>query len=262
MRTAASPCRGSRRSCGTPQPRQNARPARSAGTSTMRWNAESRSGDSAGRTSRRWTSDQSQRPLPRLICGLLTGSRYNRRGVARRPAPRAAHDNLYARDHEGYVFRFPGFRSEPHVRSAGAYRWPDRILIHSLARTRDGLWIWSEPWFRVPISASAAEIGQAALESLAGSRLGMPHPRDFKPLTAARLEAASVRSERKFMEAAAHVGIWQEGEVVTLSPSENGGARGDGRGFHSLPALETKLSSKVDAGVLGDAIIEAWRRCR
>ena len=68
-------------------------------------------------------------------------------------------------------------------RVASAYRFPDRIVLHSLGRSPAGFYIACDPYVTLPRNAPSENIGRAINVALDGYRAEVPQPTDFKELT-------------------------------------------------------------------------------
>ncbi len=62
------------------------------------------------------------------------------------------------------------------------------------------------------------------------------------------------------MQSSVHVSIEDDGERILLSPSRNGGTRGDAKGFHYLSGRALVLDAPQAPEDLGHALLEAWSR--
>ena len=117
---------------------------------------------------------------------------------------------------------------------ACAYRLKDRWLIHPSSKTTAGVFIACPPYQTIPASADVAAIGDAICLALAASRENIPHPTEWKGLSAPRLAAAGVRSEAALQRGSRLVLVERTENGITITPTNNGGTVGDREGFHHL----------------------------
>ncbi len=136
-------------------------------------------------------------------------------------------------------------------------------MIHGEVKTKPGFWVNCAPWIVIPITATEARIGQAVIDALAQSKCGVPvpEPSELKKLKAARLKAAGIQSERRFMNGALLVSIHRLNETIKFCPTKNGGTRGDQKGFEELPDNEIEIQADSDIAQIGKTLVEVWRLC-
>jgi hypothetical protein len=151
------------------------------------------------------------------------------------------------------------------VRSAAAYLWPDRIVVHPWRQTVPGFGISGRPISSMEPTDNPSSIGLAVLNALRSSLSGVPAPdyrsEDWKALQKETWKAADRRSLRSFMRQARYVEVRLCGDTVTLEPTCNGGVSGKERGFRPILGATLRLAPLPAPEVLGDAIAEAWKRC-
>jgi hypothetical protein len=148
---------------------------------------------------------------------------------------------------------------------ACAYKRTRLILIHASAKTVPGFLINSPPWITFSEDVRNAELGEAVRTALAAYREGVPAPdygsADWKALRRARCRAAGVNSERAYMTESAYVSLCAENGSLRLTPSRNGGTRGDAKGFHFLPEFALRTQADPDSDAIGRAVREALDLC-
>ena len=145
-------------------------------------------------------------------------------------------------------------------RTGGIYRRSDCIIIHLVNRATSGIGIASTPVFRVLVSASQEEIGQAILAALAAFEDGVPHPSEWIGHGKEFLKAAGFRSWRALEKDAVYCTFSDDGSSFRFEPLRNGGTRGDKKGFQPFGAAEVVLLSQVSAAELGTAALVALAR--
>ena len=148
---------------------------------------------------------------------------------------------------------------------ASAYKRAGLILIHASAKTVPGFLIDCPPWITLSEDVRSAELGEAVRTALAAYHEGVPVPdygsADWKALRRACYRAAGVNSERGYMTDSAYVSLCAENGSLRLTPSRNGGTRGDAKGFHFLPEFALQTQANPDSDAIGRAVREALERC-
>jgi hypothetical protein len=146
-------------------------------------------------------------------------------------------------------------------KAASAYRFADRIVLHSQARTPAWFYIACEPYLRLSREASPEEVGRAVRSALDGYRPDIPQPSDLKQVTAAFVRGLGARSNKQIQQSSICCGIRdQEGQLV-FEPTHNGGTRGDAKGFQ--PTKEGRVSVRADAPAaeIGAALLRGFDLC-
>lgn len=150
----------------------------------------------------------------------------------------------------------------PHM--AQAFKWPERILVHPVAKTDAGFSIWIGPWWTLRGDASPASIGEAVRKALSDAPASVPQPNwqssEWKSLTKARHMAAGVKSERGFVVGSKLVAIEHVNHAIRITPTRNGGTSGPDKGFHELLSARIGVREDADSATLGSRIMEGWAR--
>jgi|SRR3954470_13456944 hypothetical protein len=154
-----------------------------------------------------------------------------------------------------------GYDPKRTTASAAVYRLSDRFLLHPLQRTTAGVWLASDPYANLPLDVASESLGSAALEALSLSGRTVPHPTSWEGLSTPRLKAAGVKSEKTFQTEALMVDLCRDDTGIQITPTRNGGAVGDSKGFDSLPEFKTSRPLNTDAASLGEAIRSSFTRC-
>lgn len=118
--------------------------------------------------------------------------------------------------------------------AASVYRFRDRWVVSPVRTTTTGLLVGSEPFVTLPLSVDNNDLGRAVRTALVLSEDVIPHPTDWKHFALPRLIAAGVKTESSFQLGASLVQVHGNGQVLTFTPTRNGGATGDSKGFHAL----------------------------
>jgi hypothetical protein len=147
------------------------------------------------------------------------------------------------------------------MQNASVYSFPDRLLVAPNCPTPMGVLLSSEPHTVLSLAAPDHELGIAIEAALFAPTRTVPHPADWKAASAPRLAAAGVKSERAFQLKSALVQVSKTPESVRVSPSHNGGATGDDRGFHPILGAEMNMSGMVGATELAAQVRKALMAC-
>jgi hypothetical protein len=135
------------------------------------------------------------------------------------------------------------------------------LLVEPNCQATTGVWLSAGPVSRLPRTATAAVIGAAVRVALGESRRGVPHPTNWREFSPPVLQAAGVRAWAAQRTAVmCHVQVGPDG--LRVSPSRNGGTRGDGRGYHTLGELAADLHAGATDEELGAAVLSALAACR
>ena len=141
------------------------------------------------------------------------------------------------------------------VKRASAYSRGGKVYLYAEARTKDGIWISTEPVMTCdPEDISA--LGQYILDALKRSKQGVRDPGRRKDLTAPLLQLAGVKSYNTFARLAKNVGIRQEGDRILFIPTRNGGP---GTGF--VPVDKKSRETHADVEGLGKMLLVAFEDC-
>lgn len=146
------------------------------------------------------------------------------------------------------------------MRNTSAYKLKDRYFVYPKKRTSEGVWLASEDFVSLPLHASVEDLGNAVLGALAQSHGVLPHPEAWAGLSKPRLSAAGVRSEKAFMQGARLVEVTLMNEMI-LTPTRNGGASGEQRGFAQRPDSDLNLPADSSPTEVGQALLAAFGHC-
>jgi hypothetical protein len=144
---------------------------------------------------------------------------------------------------------------------AGAYRLSDRIIIHSNMIYRSGLAILSAPVFTAMTQDDPSDIGNMILLALDSAVVGVPDPDRYQVNLDPLLRAAGLRSERKLQQQTLYCTIEIGPDSYILSPTHNGGTRGDSKGFQFLAGQAIRVERSSSKGELGSSLLEAFNKC-
>jgi len=147
------------------------------------------------------------------------------------------------------------------ARIACAYKFADRYVVHSQARTTAGLYVGCKPYLLLRPDCSDEEIGQAVNAALAGFKVSVPTPTNWKEFRQAWLAGLRAKSERQLQQTSVYCGISDYIDRIEFEPSHNGGTSGEGRGF--APSIDRKFALMASASPkqLGAALCRAFTLC-
>jgi hypothetical protein len=149
----------------------------------------------------------------------------------------------------------------PTNKIASAYKFEDRIVLHSQARTPAWFYISCEPYLSLPNDANAEEIGRAAQSVLANFCAEIPQPTNLKDVTASFLQEIGVKSNKMLQESSVFCGINEQEGFIDFKPSHNGGTSGDAKGFQPIAVPKFSLPANSPPSELGAGLLRAFTLC-
>jgi hypothetical protein len=155
----------------------------------------------------------------------------------------------------------PARKQPPAGKFASAYRFPDRMVLHSHARLPGWAMIAYEPYITLPRDAAAEDIGRAVQTVLAGFRPEVPNPDDFKQVTAAFVRGVGARSNNQIQETSISCGISERDGRLEFQPDHNGGTSGDTKGFQPIPGAQFSLPANSAPAEIGAALLRCFAVC-
>lgn len=155
----------------------------------------------------------------------------------------------------------PKRKPPPPGKFASAYRFPDRIVLHSLAQMPSWIMITCEPYLALPRDAAAEEIGRAVHTVIAGFRPDAPDPADFKQVTADFVRGVGAKSHKQLQETAISCSIKELDGQLEFQPSHNGGTSGDTKGFQPISGAQFSLPANSSPADIGAALLRCFDLC-
>jgi hypothetical protein len=113
------------------------------------------------------------------------------------------------------------------------------------------------PVIRLSLGCPNVELGGAVRRCLQKSRTGVPHPKEWKPVQRRWLDACNVRSYGELIKGAKLCLVSGCDTGFEITPTVNGGTRGDDRGFCEIEDARVSVPLDVTDEALGNAL----RRC-
>jgi len=149
----------------------------------------------------------------------------------------------------------------PPGKRASAYRFHDRIVVHSQARLPGWALIACEPYLTLPRDASAEDVGRAVQTALAGFRPEAPDPVDFKQITPAFVRGVGAKSNKQLQETSISCGISERDGRLEFQPNHNGGTSGDTKGFQPISGTQFSLPADSAPAEIGTALLRCFGLC-
>ncbi len=149
----------------------------------------------------------------------------------------------------------------PPGRFASAYKFADRIVLHSRARLPGWTLIACEPYLTLAQDAVAEDLGRAVLTALAGFRPDMPDPTDFKQVTADFVRGVGAKSHKQLQESSISCGIAEREGRLEFQAHHNGGTSGDAKGFQPIPGAQFSVAVNSSVTEIGTALMRCLSQC-
>jgi hypothetical protein len=133
----------------------------------------------------------------------------------------------------------------------------DKIYVQGYAETVTKLWVANGPVYVVNFADSPSEIGAKLNAALLNSVVNLPHPSQdqWKEIQAPMLEAVGVKSWATLAKGTKAVGIEEEGDIISLTPSseysKNGGKN----------LLDKIIRCKKNDENLGSSLLQTFALC-
>ena len=147
----------------------------------------------------------------------------------------------------------------------GAYKLPDRIVVHSYSKTKTGILRTSEPCIVLKNNVSNLEIGEGIQVAKKGYKTGVPdmvrYSNSWAEVDKPIFKACNLKSWKKIQELSSHCYIeFCENEIV-FTPTRNGGTKGDTKGFHPIEEKRKKLNLNANLDEIGKTLIDCFNLC-
>jgi len=152
-------------------------------------------------------------------------------------------------------------KEPPPGKFASAYRFPDRMLLHSKARMPGWALIACEPYLTIPRDAAAEDVGRAVQIALAGYRAEVPDSSDLKRVTAAFVRGIGAKSHRRLQESSISCSIRELDGRLEFHPYHNGGTSGDTKGFQPISGAQFSLAADSAPAEIGIALVRCFALC-
>ena len=147
------------------------------------------------------------------------------------------------------------------VLQASATLYPDKILIETIDRVKEGFGISSINISRLPVDTDKETLGSIIRHHLNLTRPGLSRPKDYKKHYQDFLDKAGFKNGKEHHKNALHLTISQRQNLITISPTRNGGYTGKDRGFLGIKDAHVIVNADIDNLTLGGKIKEGWTKC-
>jgi hypothetical protein len=134
---------------------------------------------------------------------------------------------------------------------ANATLYPDKILIETTDRVKEGFGISSMKLTILPVNTDNQNLGSTLRYHLNLSRSDLKIPKDYKEHYKNFLVRAGFKNGKEHHRNALNLAISQKQNLITISPSKNGGYTGKERGFHGIKDTDIIVGSDIDNFTLG-----------
>jgi len=152
-------------------------------------------------------------------------------------------------------------KKPPAGRFASAYRFPDRIVLHSSAQLPSWALIACEPYLTLPRDAATEDMGKAVQAVLAGFRVEMTGPVDLKDVTANFVRGVGAESHKQLQMTSISCNISERDGRLEFQPNHNGGTSGDTKGFQPISGTQFSLAANSSPAEIGAALIRCFSLC-
>lgn len=147
------------------------------------------------------------------------------------------------------------------VLQASVTLYPDKILIETIDRVKEGFGISSTKISTLPVDTDNNTLGSTLRHHLNSTRTGLTRPKDYKKHYHDFLSKAGFKSGKEHHRNALHLTISQRQDKIILSPTKNGGYTGKDSGFLGIKDSDIIVSADIDNSTLADKIKEGWSKC-
>ena len=147
------------------------------------------------------------------------------------------------------------------LRSAGVYKYKNKIYFQGFSKTNVGLRILNGPVFMSPDNYSSV-IGQATLDALDQCKFNIKNPDEFKnpSIKDGMLEATKCKTWNALMKNSTTISVYEnEDGSIKLLPLRFRGATGPNRGYDFLE--DKAIISSTDPEELGRNVLKALELC-
>lgn len=147
------------------------------------------------------------------------------------------------------------------ILQANAILYPNKILIATLDRAKEGFGISSANITTLPIDTDLEVLGSIIRHYMGLTKTGLPIPKDYKQHYHDFLKRAGFKNGKEHHRNALLLNILQKGNQIIIGPTRNGGYTGKDRGFLGIKDSDIILNADIDNTMLGDKIKFGWTKC-
>lgn len=154
-----------------------------------------------------------------------------------------------------------GIQQDNTILQANATLYPDKILIATTDRVKEGFGISSTNISTLPIDTDSDTLGSTLRHHLNLTRTGLTIPKDYKKHYQDFLDKAGFKNGKEHHKNALQLTISQRQDKIILSPTKNGGYTGKDRGFLGIKDSDIIVTADIDNSMLADKLKEGWSKC-
>lgn len=143
------------------------------------------------------------------------------------------------------------------MKRAGVYHRGDVLVMLAMSRTTDGLYIVADKPVIVPFNSSPSVIGKTLLQVLSESKIGVPHPTNWKDHGRDLYEAVGVKRWSAFTDGATSCSIEEDNGLIWFEPEEY---NDEYRAFTVVEGAGLSVSSNEPPGQIGATLLRALDR--
>jgi hypothetical protein len=156
------------------------------------------------------------------------------------------------------------FKGDKQRQSVGAILYPDKIIIETQDQVKDGFWIVTDRISILPPDSEDEQLGENIIRHLELSKVNVPNPKGqegFKKIRDNYKKATGLKTQKAQMDRARYLSIARENNKFEFSPTANGGASGEQRGYRYKPEENVEISQSMTPAELGQQVRMLWLRC-
>ena len=148
------------------------------------------------------------------------------------------------------------------VLQANATLYPDKIIIETVDRVKEGFGISSTIISILPIHTDNETLGSKVRYHLSQTKIGLAIPKDYQQHYKVFLHKVGFKNGKEHHKDASQLMISQRQNHITISPTRNGGYNGKDRGFLGMKDADIIVDRNIDDVMLADKIKEGWTKCK
>lgn len=153
-------------------------------------------------------------------------------------------------------------KKEDFVLQANATLYPDKILIETVDRVKEGFGISSTNISILPVNADNDTLASVLRHHLSLTKMGLTKPKDYEKCYQDYLDKAGFKNGKEHHLNALLLSIYQRDDKIAISPTKNGGHSGKERGFLAIKNADIIVQSSISNADLSDKIKEGWSKCQ
>lgn len=145
--------------------------------------------------------------------------------------------------------------------SVTALAYPDKNVVITFDYTYAGFSLASKNVTILTSDLGLVELGLTVRHHLNLTKHGVEIPKDYSESYKEYLKSMGFKTRKQEYEGAKCVMIYQEGGLITLKSTKNGGVSGKTKGFQVNDSEGIVITSNSSPEALGKALLDAWHGC-